>query len=253
MIKKLSIVTMTYNCSNEVDSYLKSFQLLDRTQYDWIIIDAGSTDGTFEKLSASSELFDYFISERDEGFYHGLNKALAMIRTPYYMVFGADDRPEPDLLESILGCLSADDAMLVLGGVRLMPLNKVKFAGPRWLHRFVLGRAVSHHSVGTVINMKAHALFGAYDINYRLVADALFLKKILKGKLKVKYSDRIFGEFALGGMSSKHQLRSIVETLLYQISEGSNVVVQVALASARIFKWALLSRLANVLGKNSLT
>ena len=175
--KKLSIVTMTYNCIGEIHDYLDAFLKLDRNQFEWIVVDAGSLDGTAEILREHQHLFYYFISERDGGFYYGLNKALDQISTPYYMVFGADDRPHPELLSNLLPLLNKTDVCMLLGGVEIVPGNKIKLPGPRWMHRFVLGRAVSHHSVGTVINMQAHKMFGKYDTNYTLVADALLLKK----------------------------------------------------------------------------
>lgn len=235
---KLSIVTMTFNCVDEIEGYLDRFSLLDRFKFDWIVIDAGSTDGTAEMLATNSQKFNYFVSEPDAGFYHGLNKALLQIRTPYYMVFGADDRPAPDLLENLLPLLK-DGPTLVLGGVRLMPVSLVKHAGPRWLHHFVWGRAVSHHSVGTVILTAAHTSFGKYDTSYTLVADGLFLKRVLRSSDKITYSKAVFGDFKLGGMSSKQALRSIAETFLLQVSEGSNVILQLMLFCSRVLKMHL--------------
>lgn len=240
--KKLSIVTMTYNCIEEVAGYISAFSVLDAAGFDWVIVDAGSTDGTAELLRENADKFSYFISEPDAGFYHGMNKALAQIKTPYYMVFGADDRPSNSLLTDVMPLL-IDHPTLVLGGVRLMPIDQIKWPGPRWMHHLVWGRAVSHHSVGTVISMEAHQIFGKYDTSYALVADGLLLKRVLNSPRHIAYSRSIFGDFKLGGMSSKQELRSIVETFLLQMSEGSNVLLQLPLFCLRILKRSLKKQL----------
>jgi glycosyltransferase involved in cell wall biosynthesis len=234
-MKKLSIVTMTYNCVGEIAGYMEGFSRLDRDQFDWIVLDAGSKDGTAAALEQHRAKFTHFVSEPDGGFYHGMNKALLQIKTPYYMVFGADDRPAPDLLEKVLPLLDGD-AALVLGGVRLMPINRIKQAGPRWMHHLVWGRAVSHHSVGMAISMAAHARFGKYDTGYTLVADGLFLKRVLRSSSVIVRTSAIFGDFRLGGMSSQQDLRSIAETFLLQVSEGSNVLLQLGFFCFRILK-----------------
>jgi glycosyltransferase involved in cell wall biosynthesis len=212
---------------------------LDASRFDWIVVDAASTDGTAQFLRERAQHFAHFASEADAGFYFGLNKAIAAVKTPYYMVFGADDRPSPSLLDDAIPLLAVG-ASLVLGGVRLMPEGSVKQAGPRWMHGIVWARAVSHHSVGTIIKTDVHQRHGRYDTAYGLVADGLLLKRVLRSTEPVVRTRVVFGDFMLGGMSSKQELRSMVETLLLQLSEGANPILQVVLFNARMFKRSLM-------------
>ena len=200
--KQLTIVTTTCNCIGEMPGYFSAFETLDATRFDWIVVDAGSTDGTREFLAARADRFAHFVSESDAGFYFGLNKAVANVRTPYYMVFGADDRPSSRLLDDVLPLLGAG-APLVLGAVRLMPNGIVKQPGPRWLHHVILSKAISHHSVGTAIRTDVHARFGRYDTGFPLLADGLLIKRILKSPDALVRTDTVFGDFMLGGMSDQ--------------------------------------------------
>jgi glycosyltransferase involved in cell wall biosynthesis len=233
--KQLSIITTTYNCVGDIAPYFAAFAVLDATRFDWIVVDAASIDGTAQFLRERAERFAHFATEPDAGFYFGLNKAIASVKTPYYMVFGADDRPSPTLLDDALPLLATGPS-LVLGGVRLMPGGGLKHAGPRWMHRIVWGRAVSHHSVGTIIKTDVHRRHGRYDTAYSLVADGLLLKRVLRSAEPIVRTNIVFGEFMLGGMSSKQELRSMVETLLLQLSEGANPFLQLALFNARVMK-----------------
>jgi glycosyltransferase involved in cell wall biosynthesis len=233
--KQLSIVTTTYNCVGDVASYFEAFAALDPSRFDWIVVDAASTDGTMQFLQQRADRFAHFASEPDAGFYFGLNKAVASVKTPYYMVFGADDRPSPTLLDDALPLLTANPS-LVFGAVRLMPSGGVKQAGPRWMHSIVWGRAVSHHSVGTIIRTDVHQRHGRYDTAYALVADGLLLKRLLRSDEPIARTSIVFGEFMVGGMSSKQELRSMVETLLLQLSEGANPILQLMLFNTRMVK-----------------
>jgi glycosyltransferase involved in cell wall biosynthesis len=235
----LSIVTTTFNCRTAIEGYVDAVGKLDRSQFDWIVVDAGSSDGTAEFLAQRAHLFDYHASEVDAGVYYGLNKAVARTRTAYYIVLGADDRPAPTLLDDLLPLLH-DNPALVLGNVRLVPGGALKRPGPRWIHPVVWGRAVSHHSVGTVIRTDMHAKFGVYDTDFRVVADGLFLKRVLQSDEKIVISNAVFGDYALGGISDKSRFRSIVETFMLQISAGSNLLLQLMLLNARLLKLALL-------------
>lgn len=237
-VKQISVLTTTYNCVTDIGSYFEAFAALGRDRFDWIVVDAASTDGTKEYLQQRVDHFAYFSSEPDHGFYFGLNKALKQVKTPYYMVFGADDRPSPSLFDDVLPLLESAPS-LVLGGVRLLPGGRIKRAGPRWMHAIVWGRAVSHHSVGTVIRTDVHARHGFYDTAYALVADGLLLKRVLRSSEPVLRTRAVFGNFKLGGMSSKQELRSMIETLLLQLSEGANPALQLILFNARMAKRSL--------------
>ena len=175
------------------------------------------------------------LAEADPGFYFGLNKAVAEVRTPYYMVFGADDRPSPDLLDTVIPLL-ASGASLVLGSVRLMPSGRIKRPGPRWLHSLLLSRTVSHHSVGTAIKTDLHERFGRYDTRFALLADGLLIKRIMMSQEHLLKTDAVFGDFRLGGMSTTQELRSMAEIFLLQVTEGSSATLQLLLLATRVGK-----------------
>jgi hypothetical protein len=125
-----------------------------------------------------------------------------------------------------------------------VPAGIVKRPGARGWHRFVVGRAVSHHSVGTVIRTDAHQRFGLYDTHFRVVADSLFLKRVLQSDEPVATSPAVFGEYALGGLSDRLRLRSIVETFMMQLEAGASLLPQLALMNLRLLKLAATQRRA---------
>ena len=234
-VKLITVITTTKNCIEFLPQYIASFATFDTSLFDWIVVDAGSTDGTREYLERFRQYFAWFTSETDDGFYFGLNKAIANVTTKYYVVFGADDRPSPSFLQNVLPLLNDSHAM-VLGATRLLPSGSTKYPGYRWMHHWTWGRVISHHSVGTIIRTDLHATYGAYDSHYRVVADGAFIKRVLQSNEKVRFTRIVFGDYHEGGFSGQQGISSIWESFLVQADAGSNLLLQLALLSLRIIK-----------------
>jgi len=69
---KISIVTVSFNQAEFIEDNIRSILDQDYPEFEHIIIDAGSTDGTIDILKKYSHLI--WTSEPDNGQSHGLNK-----------------------------------------------------------------------------------------------------------------------------------------------------------------------------------
>ena len=72
---KISIITATLNSIKYLPDLLHSISQQSYTNYEHIVIDGGSTDGTLEYLRASKQV-NLIISEPDDGLYDALNKGV---------------------------------------------------------------------------------------------------------------------------------------------------------------------------------
>lgn len=76
----LSIITVNFNNNLGLQETLRSIQSQSFTDYEHIIIDASSTDGSAEtivKYAAETPHLSYWVSEPDKGVYDGMNKGIA--------------------------------------------------------------------------------------------------------------------------------------------------------------------------------
>lgn len=73
---KVTIVTAVYNGINSIENTIKSVISQDYKDIEYIIIDGGSTDGTIDVIKRYSKWINYWISEKDNGFYDALNKGI---------------------------------------------------------------------------------------------------------------------------------------------------------------------------------
>lgn len=235
MTKKLTVITLSYNCVEQVELFMEGISKLDSSYFDLIIFDGGSQDGTYERFLNYRKNIKYLHSSPDRGFYFALNDAVKMVETEYYLVLGVDDRPSKELKKVIREELHFG-ADLILGRTRLSPSGRLKVPGPRWLHRFIWGRCISHHSVGTIIRTASHAKFGLYDTAYSMLADGKFIKSVFKLNGTIRYSNVEFGTFAENGMSSRSLFISIVESFRLQTQLGENFIVQLLFLFYRMIK-----------------
>lgn len=83
-----SIVTVTLNCAEDALATARSVLSQDFQDYEYIIKDAGSTDGTVQKLQ--EQRLSVYVKE-DSGIFHAMNQALKLCRGEYIFFLNAGD------------------------------------------------------------------------------------------------------------------------------------------------------------------
>ena len=73
---KITIITVVFNGSREIEKTLKSIFAQSYVNKEVIVIDGGSTDGTLGIISNYKQYIDYFITEQDSGIYDAMNKGI---------------------------------------------------------------------------------------------------------------------------------------------------------------------------------
>ena len=96
---KLTIVTPTFNSIHTIRETLESVAKQDYPDLEHIVMDGGSTDGTLEVLKEFPHL--KFISEKDEGHYHAMNKGIQMATGQAIGILNADDCYCPGILRKV--------------------------------------------------------------------------------------------------------------------------------------------------------
>ncbi|HSU55483.1 MAG TPA: glycosyltransferase family 2 protein [Candidatus Dormibacteraeota bacterium] len=86
---KLTIVTPTFNSIHTIRETLESVAKQDYPNIEHIVMDGGSTDGTIEVFKEFPHL--KWVSEKDEGHYHAMNKGIEMATGEAIGILNADD------------------------------------------------------------------------------------------------------------------------------------------------------------------
>lgn len=118
----ISIVTATFNSGDKIGALEASLVAQRFQDFQWVVQDGGSTDGTIEQL-ARSELHDVsIVSKPDAGIYDAFNEALERATGQYVLFIGSDDfLVKETVLEELFKAVQAaqEAPSLVLGKVQI--------------------------------------------------------------------------------------------------------------------------------------
>src|SRR5713226_8351563 len=103
---KLSIVTPSFNSSHTLRATLESVATQDYPLVEHLVIDGGSTDGTLNILRSYPHLL--WISEKDQGHYHAMDKGTHMASGEVVAILNADDCYRPGVLTAVAGAFESN-------------------------------------------------------------------------------------------------------------------------------------------------
>lgn len=88
---KISVVTVSYNAIRTISKTITNVLSQKYPNLEYIVIDGGSTDGTFDILIEYSSHFTYWVSEPDRGIYYAMNKAINIATGEWIIFMNAGD------------------------------------------------------------------------------------------------------------------------------------------------------------------
>lgn len=110
---KFSIITINYNNKKGLIKTIKSVISQTFTDYEYIIIDGGSNDGSVEAIKEYSGHITYWISERDKGIYHAMNKGIVKAKGTYINFMNSGDAYyKSDTLEKVNNLINGSDFII---------------------------------------------------------------------------------------------------------------------------------------------
>jgi glycosyltransferase len=213
---KIYIVTVTFNSIKTIGSAIDSVNTQSYGNYEHIIIDGGSTDGTVDFLKAHHHSFSHLISERDDGIYDALNKGFALASGEVLGVMHSDDFFSSNEIFDLVANIFSDTSVDVAYG----DLNYVSGKNPNRVIRRWRAGIFSHSRLAWGWMPPHPALFirrslfdrlGGFNLQYKISADYDFLIRLfLNHELKAVYIPSVVCFMRLGG-ESNGSLRKILK------------------------------------------
>jgi glycosyltransferase involved in cell wall biosynthesis len=200
----LTVVTVVYNDKKNLEKTIKSIKKLkELNNFEYIIIDGGSSDGTIEIIKSHEEI-DKLISENDNGIYHAMNKGLDLASGKWINFMNAGDEliSIPELAEN--------DIYGLIYGRAVIDFNKVlKVKKNIELADFDEGMIICHQAC--FYRREIIAGWG-YDEKYKICADQKLTASILKNH-QALFVDQVITKYDTGGISSKNNLKILKEKI----------------------------------------
>ena len=107
----ISIVTPSFNQGAYLEETIRSILLQGYPNLEHILIDGGSTDGSVTIIQKYERWFTYWVSERDRGQAHAINKGLARCTGEIFHWINSDDYLLAGALGSIAAAFPGADAV----------------------------------------------------------------------------------------------------------------------------------------------
>lgn len=209
---KISIITVTYNSAETLRGTMDSLLRQTCQEYEYIVIDGASTDGTLDIIREYEPRFGgrmRHISEPDNGIYDAMNKGFAMATGDVIGILNSDDfYTSDDILQVIVQTFDGHSDLDAVYGdihyVKATDLSKcVRYYSSsffrRWMMRF--GQMPAHPSF--YCRKSVYDQYGYFDTSYRIAADfEILLRLIFIHRIKTQYVKKDFVTMRLGGTST---------------------------------------------------
>ena len=177
----ISIITVVLNNDSHIQKTLDSIFNQKYSNYELIIIDGGSTDGTLKIIKKNKKKIDKWISEKDKGIYDAFNKGMDLAEGDYIGFVNSDDILLPNALKILAKYIAKyPESDFFFGAVRKH--WGVLYGYRAWKIKFSWG-FYSSHSTGFFIKLKSAKIVGKYNLKYKYSSDYdYFYRMIVKKK-----------------------------------------------------------------------
>ena len=214
-----SVITICFNSSKSILSCLNSLYSQDFKDYEHIIQDGDSEDNTIKIIESLRNKKTYIVSEKDNGLYDALNKAIKRCKGKYILLLHSDDRLYDQktlrrLFEFI--CIK-NHPEVIITGVEIIGKNKnVK---RRWMPslptKFKINTGWMAPHTGIILKSNIAKISEPYDISLKISADYDYEISLFR-----KYQSNTFlAKFILTKMSEGGISNSGIKTKLNKTKE----------------------------------
>jgi glycosyltransferase involved in cell wall biosynthesis len=233
---KFSIVTAVKDGLNDLQRTFDSLIHQDEKDFEWIVIDSASNDGTVEWLqNLNSNVINLiWLSEPDLGIADAYNKGINKSTSEYIMILNAGDTYDQNLLSMYAEKIKPD--VIVCSHARLLSF-KGKYVGvfksrPKLLWR---GMHLAHN--WCCVPRKMYIQHGGYKlIPHSLDFEWFYRYYHNNGADSFLVLDQVLGSYYLGGHSDRNYINSFKANEKIFIENGMNKFLAALICYAYIFK-----------------
>ena len=201
---KYSIITINYNNKDGLERTINSIISQTFHNYEYIIIDGGSTDGSLDVIKNYKHYINYWVSEPDNGIYNAMNKGIRQASGVYLNFMNSGDMFHSSYVLQEVSNLNAEEDIII--GICFDKENNIRHSIPMQEPTLLtmLKDPFNHQSMFFKKELFTDRL---YDESYTIMSDAKFnFQTIILDNCSVKITDCIIADYDFYGISSNHEL-----------------------------------------------
>ena len=245
---RISIVTAVYNRSATIGQAVASLRSQSHADYEHVIQDGGSTDGTLQILDGLKDERTALVSARDSGIYDALNRGFARASGEVIGLLHSDDFfAHDEVLAKVAATFERSGADAVYGDLDYVSAKDETRILRHWRSgefseaRLRRGWMPPHPAL--FLRREVVERFGAFDTDFRIAADYdAILRYFGKGELKLAYLPEVLVKMRVGGESNRS-----LERILRKSREDYRALRKNRIGGAPALVWKNLSKLQQFL------
>lgn len=244
----ISIVTITFNSKNDLITTINSVNNQTFQNFEHIIIDGDSFDGTKELLHLPISKNLIFKSEKDNGIYDAMNKGLRLAKGDFIMMLNAGDLFYDDnSLESLVNKIDNPN-QIYYGKALVQGQYGFSYYKPNEIQLDI--KYVKNIPIHQSILVPKNLFRIEYDSTFKIAGDTEYLIRLFKINSPIFINEN-FIKFNLGGISSyqrntKQLYNYIIElNKVIKLLEKSTFITLLYVNSLVIFKFLFIKFFGN--------
>lgn len=196
---KFSIITVCFNSEKTLERTIQSVLGQTVADYEYIIVDGASKDGTLDVIKAYEPKFGgrlKWISEPDKGIYDAMNKGIKMAQGEIIGIVNSDDWLEPEAFSIIEKAASENGAkgIVYTGDIRYHyndgTTQVISYSQKDLAHYAKIWRLGLNHPA-TFVPRQLYEEYGLFDTNIKLQADSDFIDRLYHKGVEFVFIDKV--------------------------------------------------------------
>jgi len=213
----ISVITVCYQAEEYIEQCINSVVSQSFENFEYIVIDGGSTDNTVKIIKKYADKLSYWSSKKDRGIAHAFNRGLKHAKGRWIVFLNSDDcycdnQVLSSVEETLLTC---DDMELVYGQIQIIkrqekitPITPPIGSDWKWSD-FRFRSTISHPASFT--HQRFFKMYGEFDETFRNALDYEFYLRA-GSNLKVKFIPQRLVWMRDEGISKREAYRSYRES-----------------------------------------
>ncbi|QUT76683.1 PGL/p-HBAD biosynthesis glycosyltransferase [Bacteroides salyersiae] len=207
-----SIATPCWNSESTIERTIKSVLRQDFKDYEYIIVDGGSTDSTLDIIKKYEPLFEgrmQWKSEPDKGLYDAFNKGVERSVGIYCWNVNADDFLEPRALHNLSEFIKSKswDKLPIISGCMNFVTTEGKLQSILRPKESELELGFKNDYIGiphpaTLVPKEVYDKHGAFDTYYKIIGDADWFHRVYAAGETFSFVDFVITNMSDGGISN---------------------------------------------------
>ena len=230
----ISVFTPTYNRANTLQRLYDSLLSQQYKNFEWVIVDDGSSDQTVEVVQSwinEAKIKIVFYKQENGGKHRAINKGLDLATGELFFIVDSDDYLLEDSLFKVdfyYQDIEGDDTIIGVTGFRCFP-NKEIIGGKLFPYNIVDSNLIERRQRYKVVADMAHVIKTEIFRKYLfpdIKGERFVAESIVWNRMSIDYKMRYFnepiyvGEYLEGGLSNNsiknRRINSNYSTLLYK-------------------------------------